>query len=60
MSKKALVSGYIGFSNFGDDVIFAILTRHLRAKGVEVKALSANPKKRLSYPELCELCHRKE
>ena len=44
MSKKALVSGYIGFSNFGDDVIFAILTRHLRAKGVEVKALSANPK----------------
>lgn len=45
MAKKVLISGYIGFSNFGDDVIFAMLTRHLKAKGFEVCALSANPKK---------------
>ena len=45
MAKKVLISGYIGFSNFGDDVIFAILTRHLKAKGYQVSALSSNPTK---------------
>lgn len=45
MGKKVLISGYIGFSNFGDDVIFAILTRHLKAKGFEISALSSNPQK---------------
>ncbi len=45
MAKKVLISGYIGFSNFGDDVIFAMLTRHLKAKGFEVSALSSNPTK---------------
>lgn len=45
MAKKVLISGYIGFSNFGDDVIFAMLTRHLKAKGFKVSALSANPQK---------------
>ncbi len=43
MAKKVLISGYIGFSNFGDDVIFAMLTRHLKAKGFEVCALSSKP-----------------
>lgn len=45
MAKKVLISGYIGFSNFGDDVIFAILTRHLKTKGFEVSAFSSNPQK---------------
>lgn len=45
MAKKVLISGYIGYSNFGDDVIFAILTRHLKAKGFDITALSSNPKK---------------
>ena len=45
MAKKVLISGYIGFSNFGDDAIFAILTRHLKAKGFEITALSSNPSK---------------
>lgn len=43
MAKKVLISGYIGFSNFGDDVIFAILARHLKAKGYSITALSSNP-----------------
>ena len=45
MGKNVLVSGYVGFSNFGDDVIFAMLTRHLKSKGFNVSALSANPQK---------------
>ena len=45
MAKNVLISGYIGFSNFGDDVIFAMLTRHLKAKGFNVRTLSANPEK---------------
>lgn len=45
MAKKVLISGYIGFSNFGDDVIFAMLIRHLKAKGFEISALSANPQR---------------
>lgn len=45
MAKKALISGYIGFSNFGDDVIFSILSRHLKAAGFSVSALSSNPEK---------------
>ena len=45
MAKKVLISGYIGFSNFGDDVIFAMLTRHLKAQGYQISALSSNPAK---------------
>ncbi len=44
MGKKVLISGYIGFSNFGDDIIFSLLVRHLKAQGYEPIALSANPK----------------
>ena len=43
MAKRALISGYVGFSNFGDDLIFLILTRHLKALGFDVSALSSNP-----------------
>lgn len=41
--KKVLVSGYIGFSNFGDDAIFSSLAEHLKKSGCEVSALSSNP-----------------
>lgn len=43
MAKNILVSGYIGFSNFGDDAIFSILVRFLRAQDLNVCALSSNP-----------------
>lgn len=44
MAKNVLISGYIGFSNFGDDVIFSLLAKHLKARGFNVCALSKNPK----------------
>ncbi len=42
--KKVLISGYIGFQNFGDDVLLAVLTKHLKEKGCDITAFSANPK----------------
>ncbi len=41
---KYVVSGYIGFDNFGDEVIASILTSHLKEKG-EVTVISSNPEK---------------
>jgi len=43
--KKVLVSGYIGFDNFGDEAIFFALLKHLRTLGCNVCALSSNPLK---------------
>ncbi len=43
-AKKVLISGYIGFGNFGDEAIFSSLVSYLKAKGVEVSALSSNKK----------------
>ena len=40
--KKVLVSGYIGFNNFGDEAIFKALSEHLLSSGIEVSALSAS------------------
>lgn len=42
--KKVLISGYIGFDNFGDEAIFYALSSHLK-KDYSVCALSGNPKK---------------
>lgn len=42
-ANKVLISGYIGFSNFGDDAIFSVLTKSLKEGGKEVRALSSNP-----------------
>ena len=39
MKTKVLVSGYIGFNNFGDEAIFYCLSRHLKALGFEVCAI---------------------
>lgn len=41
---KALISGYYGFGNFGDEMILSCLTSHLKSNGVEVSVLSSNPK----------------
>lgn len=41
---KYVVSGYIGFDNFGDEVIASILTSHLKEKG-DVTVISSNPEK---------------
>lgn len=41
--KKVLVSGYIGFNNFGDEAIFYALVNHLKSMDVEVSALCNNP-----------------
>ena len=52
MAKKVLISGYIGYSNFGDDVIFAILTSHLKAKGFDITALSSHLKKTKKHSQV--------
>lgn len=43
MSKKVLISGYIGFNNFGDDAIFGCLINYLKSKNAEIMALSSAP-----------------
>ncbi len=42
--KKALISGYIGFDNFGDEAIFLALSNHLKSLGYSVCALCNNKK----------------
>ncbi len=41
--KKVLISGYIGFGNFGDETIFSCLVAFLKSRNIEVSALSGNP-----------------
>lgn len=40
--KKILVSGYIGFNNFGDEAIFLALSKHLKNLGFKVSVLCNN------------------
>ena len=41
---KYVISGYIGFDNFGDEAIVKVLTTHLRNINVEkITVLSSNP-----------------
>lgn len=42
--KRVLVSGYIGFNNFGDEAIFYALSNHLKSLGIEVSVLCNNKK----------------
>lgn len=44
MTKKVLISGYVGFSNFGDDAMLSVLVKHLKEKGCEITALSSDVK----------------
>ena len=41
--KKVLVSGYIGFDNFGDEAIFYALVNHLKSLKVDVSVICNNP-----------------
>ena len=41
---RAVVSGYYGFGNFGDEAILALLTDRLKKNGFEVVVLSADPR----------------
>ena len=46
---KYVVSGYIGFDNFGDEAIAKVLTTHLKSIGAEkITVLSSNPVKTAS------------
>ena len=40
---KAVVSGYYGFKNFGDEAILSVLTEHLNSIGVETTVFSSDP-----------------
>lgn len=40
--RKILVSGYIGFNNFGDEAIFYALSSRFKSLGYEVSALCTN------------------
>ena len=42
--KNILVSGYIGFNNFGDEAIFYALSTHLKELGINVSVLCNNKK----------------
>lgn len=43
---KYVISGYIGFDNFGDEAIAKVLTSHLKSQGAEkITVLSSNPQK---------------
>ena len=43
---KYVISGYIGFDNFGDEAIAKTLISHLKLKNVEkITVLSSNPHK---------------
>ena len=43
--KKVLVSGYIGFDNFGDEAIFYALQKHLKELDFSISAICNNPEK---------------
>lgn len=40
--KNVLVSGYIGFNNFGDEAIFYALSTHLKKLGINISVLCNN------------------
>lgn len=42
--KKILVSGYVGFNNFGDEAIFYALSKHLKELEFDVSVLCNNTK----------------
>ena len=46
---KYVISGYIGFDNFGDEAILKVLVAHLKnLNAEEITVLSSNPKKTMS------------
>lgn len=45
LTPHAVISGYYGFDNLGDELILKVLTDELKEKGVKVTVLSNNPQK---------------
>lgn len=43
MSKKVCVSGYYGFSNFGDEAILDVIVDYLKSKNADITIFSKNP-----------------
>ena len=44
-SKKAVVSGYYGFDNFGDEAILKVIVSNLKKNNIDVCVISKNPDK---------------
>lgn len=42
---KVVVSGYIGFDNFGDESLLSVLLQNLKEQGTQVTVISSNPQK---------------
>lgn len=42
---KFVLSGYIGFDNFGDEAIAGVVIEHLKKQGGEITVLSSSPQK---------------
>lgn len=40
---KAVISGYYGFKNFGDETILSVLVNHLKDKNIDITVFSKNP-----------------
>jgi len=43
MGKRVLISGYIGFQNFGDDAILGLLVKYLKRQNCHITAFSSDP-----------------
>ncbi|MDD3419054.1 MAG: polysaccharide pyruvyl transferase CsaB [Candidatus Gastranaerophilales bacterium] len=41
--KKAVISGYYGFENFGDEISLQVIVNALKESGVNITVLSSNP-----------------
>ena len=42
-SKRVCISGYYGFSNFGDEAILDVLVEYLKSKNADITIFSKNP-----------------
>ena len=40
---KAVISGYYGFKNFGDETILSVLIKHLKNLNVDITVFSSDP-----------------
>lgn len=44
-TTKIVVSGYIGFDNFGDEALLSVLLKNLKSKNCDITVISSNPSK---------------